>query len=146
MIRTGQPPDMPDIVRIRTSVRENHLSVEQMAAAGITPQSILADVASGALGFWVAEDGGRIAGFAMADRRDGSVFALFMDEACEGRGYGSALLARCEAWLKHHGIAEASLTTEPGTKAHAFYVKRGWQLTGERCGLFAEDEVLRKTL
>lgn len=146
MIRTGQPADMPDIVRIRTSVRENHLSVEQMASAGITPQSILADVASGGLGFWVAEDDGRIAGFAMADCRDGSVFALFMDQQNESRGHGSALLACCEAWLKQHGFAEASLTTEPGTKAHAFYLKRGWQPTGERCGLFAEDDVLKKRL
>ena len=95
MIRPGQIADLPAIMRIRTSVAENHLSVEQMVEIGITNDSIAAEMTDGDLGCWVAMDGGEITGFSMADRRDGSIFALFMDANHEGKGHGSALLAAC---------------------------------------------------
>lgn len=146
MIRHGQPADMDRIMRIRTGVAENHLSVEQMAEIGITEQSVMQEMAAGDLACWVAEEDGAVTGFAMADRRDGSIFALFMEAAHEGKGHGSALLAACESWLKAEGHAEASLTTGRDTRAFAFYLRRGWHETGEVAGHFAEDAVLRKAL
>ena len=74
MIRNFQTSDIDAIVHVRTHVIENHLSVEQMAAIGITPQSVQADIAVGDLGCWVAEDQGRVVAFSMADRRDGNIF------------------------------------------------------------------------
>ncbi|WP_373502826.1 N-acetyltransferase family protein [Aestuariivirga sp.] len=146
MIRIGRAADMGDITRVRTSVTENHLSVEQMAAIGITPEGLIADMQAGDLGCWVAEAEGEVVGFSMADRRDGNVFALFVLPEHEGKGHGSALLDVCETWIKSHGIAEARLDTGAGTKAHAFYLRRGWRLTGEKAGHFAEDDVFRKPL
>jgi GNAT superfamily N-acetyltransferase len=146
MIREAHPSDMDAIVHVRTHVIENHLSVEQMAEIGITPQSILADIAAGHLGCWVAEDQRRVIAFAMADRRDANIFALFVLPEHEGKGHGSALLARCEAWLRQHGHAEARLDTGRGTKAFDFYLRRGWRRTTEKSGHFAEDDVFRKDL
>ncbi len=146
MIREGAIADLPEITRIRTSVAENHLSVEQMAEIGITHDSIAAEMAAGDLGCWVAVDGAAITGFAMADRRDGTIFALFMDAAHEGKGHGSALLGACEDWLRNKGHAEACLTTGRDTRAFAFYLRRGWRETNETAGHFAEDAVLRKAL
>lgn len=146
MIRHGQPADMDRIMHIRTGVAENHLSVEQMAEIGITEQSIIDEMAAGDLACWVAEENGVVTGFSMADRRDASIFALFMEAAHEGKGHGSALLAACESWLKAEGHAEASLTTGRDTRAFAFYLRRGWHETGEVAGHFAEDAVLRKAL
>ena len=80
MIRPGEIADIPALTRIRTAVSENHLSTEQMAEIGITHDSIEAELAGGHLACWVAMAGDAIAGFSMADRRDGSVFALFMEE------------------------------------------------------------------
>ncbi|MEI8180096.1 GNAT family N-acetyltransferase [Aestuariivirga sp.] len=146
MIRPGQIADLPAIMRIRTSVAENHLSVEQMVEIGITNDSIAAEMTDGDLGCWVAMDGGEITGFSMADRRDGSIFALFMDANHEGKGHGSALLAACEAWLKQRGHAEAHLTTGRDTKAFAFYRRRGWQETSKTAEHFAEDAVMVKSI
>jgi GNAT superfamily N-acetyltransferase len=146
MIRPGTITDLAEITRIRTSVTENHLSVEQMAEIGITHESIAAEMTEGSLACWVALDGAAITGFSMADRRDGSVFALFMDAAHEGKGHGSALLAACETWLKQQGHAAARLTTGRDTKALAFYLRRGWSETDEVAGHFAEDAVLVKPL
>ncbi len=63
MIREGRTADMSQITHVRTSVRENHLSVEQMAERGITLEGIVADLAAGHLGCWVAEDEGRVVAF-----------------------------------------------------------------------------------
>lgn len=146
MIRTGQIADLPALTRIRTSVAENHLSMEQMAEIGITRDSIAAEMMDGDLACWVAMEDREIAGFAMADRRDGSIFALFMAAAHEGKGHGSALLAACEDWLRQKGHAAARLTTGRDTRAFAFYVRRGWVEADEVDGRFAEDAVLVKAL
>lgn len=146
MIRPGRAADLPAMTRIRTAVAENHLSVEQMAEMGITHDSITAEMNDGHLGCWVALEGDSMAGFSMADRRDGSIFALFMDAACEGKGHGTALLAACEDWLRQNGHAEARLTTERSSRAFAFYLRRGWRETDETPEHVATDAVLVKAL
>lgn len=113
MIRPGQVGDLPAITRIRTAVTENHLSVEGMAERGITQESIAAEMREGHLACWVALEAGDIAGFSMADRRDGSIFALFMAAAHEGKGHGAALLAACEDWLRQHGTEKPRLRLLP---------------------------------
>lgn len=42
LIRTATPDDVDRLCAIRTSVVQNHLSLEQMAGLGITPQ-VLSD-------------------------------------------------------------------------------------------------------
>lgn len=137
---------MEAITHVRTSVIENHLSVAQMAAIGITPDSVIADMTAGHLGCLVAEENGAIVGFSMADRRDGGLFALFVLPEQEGRGHGTALLAAAEQWLAARGITEAWLSTGPETRAFAFYLRHGWTATAETAGHFATDAVLRKRL
>lgn len=146
MIRAGVIADLPEITRIRTAVTENHLSVEGMAALGITQDSIAADLRDGHLACWVAMEGDAIAGFSMADRRDGSIFALFMDSKHEGKGHGSALLAACEDWLRQQGHAEARLSTERDSRAFRFYLKRGWRESDIGNAHTGEDANLTKPL
>ncbi len=146
MIREGRASDIDAIFHVRTSVIENHLSVEQMAAIGITPENIIANMQSGDLVCWVAEDNENVVAFSMADRRDASIFALFVLPAHEGKEYGTKLLDACEKWLTQQGHKQATLNTGRGTKAYAFYCKRGYVPTGEISGHFAEDDMFRKKL
>jgi GNAT superfamily N-acetyltransferase len=146
VIRPGTADDLPQITIVRTSVRENHLSVEQMAAAGITPQSIAEQMRSGELKCWVAEQDDVIVGFSMADRDTANIFALFILPAFEGRGLGSMLLAACENWLRELGHTHAILNTEPGTRAIEFYRRKEWIETGTVSTLFAQDMMMRKML
>jgi len=130
IIRQGRPEDMGELLALRTSVVENHLSLAEMAARGITPEGVLASMAAGDLCCFVVEDEEGIAGFSMSDRRDGQVFALFVRPGKEGRGHGGQLLAAALDWLAERGHHNAWLTTGPGTRAERFYRARGWQPDG----------------
>jgi GNAT superfamily N-acetyltransferase len=146
VIRLGTIDDLPQIVIVRTSVRENHLSVEQMARVGITPQGIAEQMTSGELKCWVAEQDGLVVGFSLAERDTANIFGLFVLPDFEVRGFGSLLLAACENWLRELGHTHAILNTEPGTRAFEFYRRKGWVETGMMSALFAEDMMMRKAL
>jgi GNAT superfamily N-acetyltransferase len=77
--------------------------------------------------------GSRIGGssaFPAADPRNGNIFALFVEEAYEGRGIGRALFERACEVLIDARCPRMWLTTWPGTRAEGFYRKAGWQVTG----------------
>ena len=131
-IRPAGSADVPDLFRIRTSVAENAMTMAELAAEGITPASIAAMLESGQAAAWLAFRCGRAAGFAMARREQGDVFALFVLPEHEGRGIGGALLGQAERWLADQGVAEPWLCTgaEPGLRAPGFYRAMGWQAAG----------------
>jgi GNAT superfamily N-acetyltransferase len=129
VFRTATAADMPGIARVRTSVRENLLTREQMRARGITNESVAAAFLADSRG-WVAERNGDIIAFAIADRAAGSLFALFVVPAYEGQGLGSRLLALALQWLSENGVRDVWLTTGPDTRAARFYERRGWTAVG----------------
>lgn len=109
---------------VRLAVRENAL----LDPGRITHADYLA--ALDAVGHtWVVEVDGAVVAFATG-YRDGSVWALFVEPAHEGRGYGTALHAVVVDWLFSLGHARLRLTTGPGTRAERFYLARGWQPAG----------------
>ena len=132
MIREATVADIPQLFEVRCSVRENHMSIAQLAKAGITPESIGAMVAGGDYTTPVVEDGGTIVAFAMAQISRGYVFAVFVRPEYESRGLGTALLGQVESMLRQQGVTRAWLATggENGLRAHGFYRARGWTATG----------------
>jgi GNAT superfamily N-acetyltransferase len=131
-IRPATPADIPALFDVRTSVRENHLDLAQLAERGVTPQSLAEMLEQHDARTWVCEGGGRIVAFSMADARTGTVFALFVRPEAEGRGYGRRLLRAAEEWLFAAGWETIWLQTgmEPHLRAHAFYRAAGWELAG----------------
>jgi GNAT superfamily N-acetyltransferase len=65
-----------------------------------------------------------------ADPRSGNIYALFVEEAYEGRGIGLALLERATEVLIEAGCPRMWLTTAPGTRAEQVYRRAGWHVTG----------------
>lgn len=124
MIRTANESDIPRLVEIRGAVRENRLR---------DPSRVSLDDYRWFIenpGVFVWEDDGCIVGFSAADPRDGSIWALFLDQAHEGRGVAHRLLERACAVLKHAGCNRVWLQTSPGTRAERFYRRHGWQVVG----------------
>jgi GNAT superfamily N-acetyltransferase len=130
-IRLAQPEDVETLFDIRTSVRENHQSREELAEIGVTPASVaeMLDTHSRA---WIAEVDGVAAAFSMANAEERTVFAMFVRPGYEWRGLGRALMAEAEAWLFEQGDDEIWLTTgsDPAIRANGFYLHLGWQQTG----------------
>jgi ribosomal protein S18 acetylase RimI-like enzyme len=125
MLRKATRADYPRIAEIRFAVRENLPSNPAAIEA-------LSDWLFDNSPFWVWEADGAIQGFSAADPRDGSICALFVHPAYEGRGIGRALLPPACDILKASGHAMAVLTTEAATRAERFYRADGWTEVGRK--------------
>ena len=110
-IRVASEADIPEMHRIRLSVRENPLTKPLL----VQPEhyrSMLTERGRG----WVAEVEGRIVGFAIGDRIGSNIWALFVDPAFEGRGVGRRLHDTMLDWLFAEGAEHLWLGTARGTR------------------------------
>lgn len=124
-IRVASEKDIPAIFEVRTSVRDNHLSVEQMAEMGITQETIRQALREEPC-IWVALEGDLVIGFTMADAADACVFAAFVRPEWARQGIGRGLMERAEAFLfeRHSSIW---LHTDGSSRAVGFYERLGWE-------------------
>lgn len=66
------------------------------------------------------------------DERVAQVLVLVVDEGMQGKGIGTALLNRAEAWAKEQGTVGASLVSgDHRLGAHRFYERRGYDARGK---------------
>ena len=122
--RLALSSDIEGIFDVRTSVKENHLSREEMEQVGITESSVI-DMIEKSRCAWVAVDEGKVIGFSMIIVDEGSLFAAFVLPEYEGRGVGRRLVVLAEQELfKHHEIAW--LETDKNSRAAKFYMQLGW--------------------
>jgi ribosomal protein S18 acetylase RimI-like enzyme len=88
---------------------------------------------------WVAEDVGRIAGFAVtgpsedadATERTGEVYAIYLDPDRVGTGLGRELFERAVGDLRDRGFESATLwVLQTNERARRFYEVAGWATDG----------------
>ena len=120
-LRQALRADVTGIQRVRHAVRENVLT-----SGVITDADVVDYLERFGRGWVVVGEGGEVLGFAIGDARDGNIWALFVDPAHEGKGYGRALHDAMVAWLRSRGLPRLWLSTEPGTRAERFYRRAGW--------------------
>jgi GNAT superfamily N-acetyltransferase len=130
-VRIAVPADVPSMFDVRTSVLENHMSVEALARIGVTPDTVTT-MLSGNGRAWVAEEDGKIVAFSMADAGKATVFAMFVQPGYEGEGLGRALMTEAEQWLFSRDCEEIWLLTDrdPRVRANGFYQHLGWRTEG----------------
>ena len=125
-LRAATEADIDTLFDIRTSVIQNHLSMQQLSDLGITAATLAEAVRSGTSA-WIAELGGTAAGFAMVDAEAGEVFALFVRPEFEGRGLGRLLLNEAEKELfRHHDRICLVTDGHAHIRANGFYLHLGW--------------------
>lgn len=124
-IRVASEADIPEMHRIRMSVRENQLADPAL----VQPHDYRAMLNAHGRG-WVAEIENRVVGFAVVDLTRLNVWALFVDPAIEGCGVGRRLHDTMLEWLFTSPAEQVTLGTEPGTRAERFYLAAGWQYRG----------------
>lgn len=130
IIRVATQDDVDTLFAIRTSVLQNHLSREQMADLGITPEA-LSDSIREAQCVWIAEVDGQPAAFSMVDLAEGEVFAMFVRPSYENRGLGRQLMAVAEtALFKLHETLFLITDGRDEIRANGFYRRLGWSVVG----------------
>lgn len=117
--------DVPEMHRVRMSVRENAL----VDPTRVQPRDYLPFLERDGRG-WVAREDGEVVGFAVGDRARASVWALFVDPDRERRGIGRRLHDAMIEWLFAEGLERVELTTDHGTRAARVYTAAGWRYTG----------------
>jgi len=122
VFRRATPEDIPAMSRIRLAVRENRLR----DPGRITP-AMYADFLERDGRGWIARIDGETVAFSYANRLDGSIWALFVDPAHEGKGLAKQLLALATDWLFETGVDEVRLDTGADTRADGFYARQGWR-------------------
>ena len=123
-IRLAQPSDVVEIFRVRTSVNENVMTVDELSEMGIT-EATVTEMMQRAPCAWVACENSQIVGFSMIDPDEGSLFAAFVLPAHEGLGIGRRLVQAAEEVL-FSAHALAWLETAATSRAAGFYRHLGW--------------------
>ena len=138
-IRAAVERDIPEMHRVRLSVRENMLR----DASRVQPEHYLQILNEHGRG-WVCEVAGQIVGFVVADLTRSSIWALFVEPTYEGRGVGRCLHEAALDWLFDSGATTVSLSTEPKSRAERFYRQANWRYAGQHPNGEARYEMARE--
>lgn len=123
-VREATEADIPEMMALRLSVRENRL----FDPSQVTAEDCRRYVARGHM--WVWDEDGEIHGISAATSDTGWIWALFVRPGQEGRGIGRALFAAaCDALIAA-GFRTLHLSTDPDTRAARFYRAAGWREAG----------------
>lgn len=125
MVRRATITDIPEMHRIRMSVKENILSNPLL----VTESGYTDFLDKNGRG-WLYEEGGKISGFAIIDTVKKNIWALFVDPSKEKKGIGKILQTEMLNWYFTNYSEPLWLSTAPGTRAEQFYRKSGWKETG----------------
>ncbi|RYY40002.1 MAG: GNAT family N-acetyltransferase [Chitinophagaceae bacterium] len=123
--RVATHADIDAMQVVRRAVKENALShPDRISNEDYLPY--LQEQGSG----WVALHNNRVVGFAIADRIEGSIWALFVLPEYEGNGIGKELHRMMMNGYFAHSDKTVWLTTAFDTRAEEFYRRQGWRDAG----------------
>jgi GNAT superfamily N-acetyltransferase len=125
LIRKALVVDIEPFMDVRYAVKENVLNNRAL----VTYDDCVDYITRRGMG-WVAEEDGRIVGFAIADLQGHSIWALFVHPDYDRRGIGKALHDTMLNWYFSQTTKTIWLSTAPGTRAEGFYRKAGWRDVG----------------
>ena len=141
VIREVKKEDIPAILDIRVSTKENPFSMADLAEVGVTPDAI-AEWLDGSVKGWLCEVSGQPVGFGLADSEIAEILVVACYPEFENRGISKALMRKLHDWLWSFNHDEIWLWSDPDPRirAHGFYRKLGYEPTGEIKG---NDEMLK---
>lgn len=119
--------DVAGLIRLRTQVTENALSLEQLTEYGITEDTVIARLQTTHRG-WLCEQGGRAVGFAIGNIVDGEMWVVTVLPEHERQGIGGRLMRQVQDWLfTRHDTLWLTTEDRPANRAYGFYEHLGWR-------------------
>jgi ribosomal protein S18 acetylase RimI-like enzyme len=131
--RLALPDDTEACLVMRGLTRENAISVDGLAAMGITATSWADEMRSGLLsGHVCLDDDGAVVGYCFGENRSGEVVVLALLPSYEQRGVGRHLLGLVVDHLRAKGHKRLFLgcSADPASRSYGFYRHLGWVSTG----------------
>ncbi|MEJ7611458.1 MAG: GNAT family N-acetyltransferase [Ferruginibacter sp.] len=125
IFRQAITADIPQIQVVRNSVKENMLS-DPALVSDKDNEEYITERGKG----WVSIDNGRVVGFAIADRKENNIWALFVLPEYEGKGIGKRLHDMMLHWYFQQTKETVWLGTAFNTRAENFYRMQGWKQAG----------------
>lgn len=125
--REATVADIPELQRIRMSVKENVLRNASLVKND-DYVNYLTEQGKG----WLCEIDEIITGFAIVDTNDKNIWALFVEPEYENKGIGTTLHDIMLEWFFNQSTETLWLGTAPETKAESFYRMKGWIETDRR--------------
>lgn len=149
MIRPAVLTDLDDVRAVALAAGElfRAVDVPSISARADDPPQPLEElrVACDDGRVWVADDGGTVVGFVLAEVVDGCahVEEVSVHPAAQGHGHGGALLDAVAAWAAAEGLAAVTLTTYRDVPWNRpYYERRGFRvLTDDELGAGLRDVV-----
>ena len=132
LFREATIDDIPQIQRVRNSVKENVLSDPNL----VTDSDCVDYITRRGKG-WVCETEGHIVGFAIADLKENNIWALFLQPDYERKGIGRRLHQLMMDWYFSQTDKTVWLSTAPNSRAETFYRKAGWK----EAGIYGKGEI-----
>ncbi len=123
--REAQIQDIPQLMTVRFSVKENVLSNPALVTEG-DYEAHLTQFGKG----WVCESDGQIVGFSIVNLEKRSIWALFIRPEFAGKGIGKQLQRLMLDWTFAQTQETICLGTSPNTVAEKFYRSFGWKQDG----------------
>jgi GNAT superfamily N-acetyltransferase len=123
--REAQITDIPQIQKVRNSVKENILSDSTL----VTDDHCREFLTVRGKG-WVCEIESSVVGFSIVDLKENNIWALFVHPEFEKKGIGFQLHKLMLDWYFSITKRTVWLSTTPNTRAELFYRKAGWKENG----------------
>lgn len=117
--------DIPQIQIVRNSVKENMLSNPNL----VTDEDCKTYLTERGKG-WVCEIKNQIVGFAVVDKVENNIWALFVAPRYADQGIGKQLHNMMLNWYFQQTKTPVWLGTAPNTRAEKFYKLSGWKEIG----------------
>ncbi len=131
LIRSFRPEDKPGVLAVIKSVYDDYnytIDFDHFEADLVDAQSTYQDAGGE---FWVADDGGVVAGCVGVLSHDGDeceLKRLYVGKAYRRRGLATRLLATAQGWAIAHGFRRMCLWSDVLlAAAHALYLKKGFR-------------------
>lgn len=125
IFREAQTTDVPQILLVRNSVKENILPDASALSDDHCEESITVRGKG-----WVCEENGQILGFAIADLQDHMVWGMFVRPEYEEKGIGKELHRLMMDWYFSQTSEAVWTSTAQRTRATIFYNQHGWKAVG----------------
>jgi len=102
-IRPITSADIAALSRVRPRTRENALTIDELRALDITPESVATGLESSTSGWLWETSANEVVGFCMADCSTGELLVIALLPEYEGLEIGGQLMQHAEAWLTQAG-------------------------------------------